>query len=90
VNETVTVALTPSTGYAIGSSNSATVTLVSDETVTQTVTVTATTPPHRGGPDAGTFTFTRVGSTASALTVSFTVGGTATAGAITSLLAPAS
>jgi hypothetical protein len=81
LNETVVVTLTQHATYAVGTASSATVTIVSDETVTQTVTVAATdASASEAGLATGTFTFTRTGSTAGALTVYFTVGGTATAG----------
>jgi hypothetical protein len=46
--------------------------------ITPTVTVAATDPnASRVGPDNGTFTITRTGSTAAALTVNYSLGGTA-------------
>lgn len=49
--------------------------------VPQMVTVTATDPSaSEAGPDAGTFTVRRTGATGAALTVNFTVGGTAAGG----------
>src|SRR5262249_18628564 len=63
-------------GYAVGTPADATVTIDDDEPV---VSIEATDPSAREvGPDPATFTLTRSGSTDSALTVSYTVGGTAT------------
>jgi len=81
LNETVVVTLVQHAAYAVGSPGSATVTLASDEVITQTVTVTATDAvATEASLKTGTFTFTRTGSTTSLLTVYFTVSGTATAG----------
>ncbi len=81
-----TVVLTPARGpgYVVGTPGSATVTLLSDEPITQTVTVSATDKTATElGQTTGTFTFSRTGDTAAiaqTLTVSYTTGGTATAG----------
>src|SRR6185369_10296161 len=79
-NETVVVTLAAGTGYVIGSPSNATVTIQDDDA---TVTVAATDPlagEPGTGQGSGTFTFTRTGFTGGALTVNFTVGGTATSG----------
>jgi hypothetical protein len=77
-DETVRVTITPNAAYAVGSPNNATVT-IADNDVPQ-VTVQATdAAASEAGPDPGTFTFTRIGSTASALSVSYTLNGTAVA-----------
>jgi hypothetical protein len=79
-NETVVLTLAPGTAYVIGSPSNATVTIQDDDA---TVTVTATDPlagEPGTGHSTGTFTFTRTGFTGGALTVNFTVGGTATSG----------
>ena len=56
-------------------------TLSSDEPITQTVTVRATdATATEAGLTPGVFTFTRTGSPAAALTVTYAVAGTATAG----------
>ena len=56
-------------------------TIASDDVALPTVTLAATTgTATEAGPVPGVFTVTRTGSTAAALTVSYTVGGTATAG----------
>jgi hypothetical protein len=85
LNETVILTLTQSPNYAVGTPGSATVTIVSDEAITQTVTVAATDAvATEAGLNTGTFTFTRTGSPsvlAAALTVSYTVSGTASPGA---------
>jgi 2-C-methyl-D-erythritol 4-phosphate cytidylyltransferase len=79
-NETVVVTLSPSAAYTVGSPGSATVTIVSDDVV-PTVTVTATTATAtEAGPTAGQFRVTRTGNTAAALTVNWSVGGTAASG----------
>ena len=81
-DETVVVTLAAGTGYTVGSPSAATVTISDDDA---TVTVTATRMRRREsrpgtGPGTGAFTFTRAGYTAGALTVNYTVGGTATSG----------
>ena len=76
-NETVVVTLAAGTGYTVGSPSAATVTISDDDA---TVTVAATDATAGEPSDSGTFTFTRAGYTAGALTVNFTVGGTATSG----------
>ena len=76
-NETVLLTLRPTAPYTIGSPNSATVTLVSDERVSiSAIRPTAT----EAGPTTGAFRVTRTGSTAAPLTVFYMVGGTATPG----------
>ena len=80
VDESVTLTVTASAGYVIGASSAATVT-IHDATAATLVSVTATDPvASESGADTGTFRFARTGSTASALTVSYSVGGTATNG----------
>ena len=79
-DETVILAVQPGAGY-LAPLRSATVTIVSDDPITQTVTVAASDASAReDGQDTGTFTFTRSGNTAGALTVSYAVSGSATAG----------
>jgi hypothetical protein len=91
VNNNTNVQYTPNAGFA--GTNTFTYT-VSDgrggtDTATVTVTVTAlpvvtivATDPNAAeeGLDAGTFTISRTGATTSALTVNYTIGGTATNG----------
>lgn len=76
-NETVVVTLATGTGYTIGSPSSTMVTIADDDAE---VTVAATDAAAAEPSDPGTFTFTRTGYTIPALTVNFTVGGTATSG----------
>lgn len=77
--ETVLITLVATPAYTLGVASSATITIA--DTNTPVVTVVATDPDaSETGPNAGVFTFTRTGQVASALTVSFAVSGTATAG----------
>ena len=76
-NETVVMTLSPRSNYTVGSPSSATVTFVSDERVTITATDSTAT---ESGPTTGTFRVSRTGSTGSALTVFYTLGGTAVSG----------
>jgi hypothetical protein len=78
-SETVTATLVASSGYTVGSPASATVT-IADAAPTATVTISATDAAAAEPSDTGTFTVSRIGSTTSALTVSYTVSGSATAG----------
>jgi hypothetical protein len=79
--ETVTLTLTANPVYSLGSPRSATLTLTSDEVVTRIVTVRASDPiATEAGLTPGVFTFTRTGSTASGLTVTYKIAGTATSG----------
>jgi len=82
-DESVVLTLSANVSYTMGSQNTATVTIIDDETgpVNQTVTITATdASASEAGQQTGQYTFTRVGSTAAALTVSYTRSGTATFG----------
>ena len=77
--EIVILTLTNVGAYDLGSPATATVTIT--DTTSPLVTVTAfDSTASETGPDLGTFRFSRTGSTASALTVTFTVNGTATNG----------
>ena len=78
-DETVILTLATGTGYTVGTASSATVTLSSDDTNTVTVTASDASATE-AGLTTGTFTFTRSGDTSAALTVNYTVSGTATAG----------
>jgi hypothetical protein len=82
-NETVTATVSANPAYVVGTPSGATVTIVDDEVppVPPTVTVAATgaTATETATP-GGTVTFTRTGSTGAALTVLFTVSGTASPG----------
>src|SRR6185295_9134150 len=76
-DETVIATLTADDAYAIGTPGAATVTIISNDP--PTVTIAATTPTgSETGPTAGAFTVTRVGPTTAALTVLYTVAGSAT------------
>jgi hypothetical protein len=76
--ETVLLTLGDTTPYEVGSPASATVTI--NDTTTPLVSVTAFDSTATEAGDTGTFRFTRTGSTAAPLTVTYTVAGTATAG----------
>jgi hypothetical protein len=76
-----TVVLTLQTGgapdYVVGTPGNATITILG----VPTVTIAATDPnASEAGTDRGTFTFSRSGSTASPLTVTYTISGTAIRG----------
>ena len=76
-NETVVVTLSSRAAYTIGSPSSATVTIINDERVTiAALDATAT----EAGATTGAFRVSRTGSTASPLTVFYSVAGTATPG----------
>ena len=78
-SETVILTLSDRAAYVVGSPSSATVT-ITDRPV-PIVTISATDPDaSESGFTTGTFTFTRTGSTALALTVSYTISGTASHG----------
>jgi len=83
-SETVILTLVNSSNYLVGTSNRATVTIL-DNDVLPTVTIAATdaeaaeTNPGQT-PNPGRFTLTRTGSTTHALTVNYSIGGTATGG----------
>ncbi len=78
--ESVVLTLAGGSGYTVGSAASATVMIHDDDQAAAVVTVAAT-DATAGEPDSGqgtgTFTFSRTGSTAAALTVNFRVAGTA-------------
>lgn len=77
--ETVIVTLSAGS-YTIGAPNTATVT-IADAPAPSTVTVVATdSAAAELGPDTGTFTFSRSGSTAAPLTVNFATSGSAASG----------
>jgi hypothetical protein len=80
--EWVDVTLAAGTGYTIGTPSSATATIADDDLPQLSVVATAaTTSEPGGGFGPGSFTLTRIGCLSGPLTVSFTVGGTATGGA---------
>ncbi|MBI3880264.1 MAG: PKD domain-containing protein [Verrucomicrobia bacterium] len=79
--ETVILQLGPGNGYLVGPQSSATVVIDDDDTALPKISLTATvtdTMENSGQP--AVFTYVRTGSTASNLTVNYTVGGTATSG----------
>jgi hypothetical protein len=79
--ETITVTLTPTAGYAVGTPGVAVVVLRSDDEITQVVSVLALDPTaSEARLTRGRFLITRVGRAAAALTVSYRVDGTATPG----------
>jgi hypothetical protein len=78
-SETVVLNLSANAAYSVGSPGTATVTIADDDAAVVTVDATDNTATE-AGPTSGTFTITRTGSLTSALTVSYTVGGTATTG----------
>ncbi len=85
-NKTVIVTLATGTGYTVGSPANATATIIDDE---QGVSIAATdAAASETGPDTGTFTITRTGTTAAALTVNVTLGGTAVSGDYASVTVP--
>lgn len=77
--ETAVLTLSADASYTVGASSSATMTIVSNLAVSlPTVAVTATDAnASRVGLDPGAFTFTRSGNTGSALTVNYSLAGTA-------------
>ncbi|MCZ8250277.1 choice-of-anchor L domain-containing protein [Microcystis sp. LE19-195.1E] len=75
-NETVILSLTDTISYDLGTPNSATIVIADNEV--QSVNVTLSVSPAsvlEDGTQNLVYTFTRTGSTASPLTVNFTVGG---------------
>jgi len=83
-NETVILTVSADAAYTVGSPNSATVTIADNDLSpppAPTVTVAATDAnASEKGPDPGTFTISRSGDAGSALTVNYSLGGTAVNG----------
>lgn len=77
-SETVLLTLSNPGGAVLSAQNTATLTILDDDT--PTVSVVATTPNATEAGTPGVFTFTRAGSLSGALTVNFTRSGTATSG----------
>lgn len=73
-DETVDITLTAGAGYNVVSPSSASGTILNDDTI---VTVAVSPSSTAEGGATLVYTFTRTGSTASAVTVNFTVGGSA-------------
>src|SRR4030042_5593702 len=80
-NETVILTLSSNAAYSVGFPSSATVTITSDDVAPSTVTIAATDNTATENPlTTGYLTVSRTGSTSGALTVYYSVGGTATSG----------
>lgn len=84
-NETVVLTLNSSNNYILGSGTTGTVTIVDNDVALPTVTLTASdsqAAETRTGEtfNPGQFTLSRTGSTTTALTVNYTIAGTATNG----------
>jgi Ca2+-binding RTX toxin-like protein len=81
--ENVVLTLATGTGYSLGTTTSATVNIADNETPVITVAATDASAVETATgvtPNLGTFTLTRLGNLASALTVNYTLAGTATNG----------
>jgi hypothetical protein len=78
-NETVILTVSGNAAYTVGSPSGATITIAdNDQAQPPTVTVAATDAnAAEAGPDRGTFSVSRTGDTSSALTVNYTIAGTA-------------
>ncbi|MCI0537592.1 MAG: hypothetical protein L0Z50_20450 [Verrucomicrobiales bacterium] len=83
-DETVVVTLAAGSGYSVGSPGAATVTIQDDDAPAATIVTVTASDPMAGEPgsgqEKGKFTFSRTGSTAAELTVTYTVGGSAASG----------
>lgn len=82
-NETIILTVTDGSNYDVGSPSAATGTINDDDAITPDPTVSVNVSPAsvlEDGSGALTYTFTRSGDTAQALSVSYNVGGTATPG----------
>ncbi|NCT54129.1 MAG: endo-1,3-1,4-beta-glycanase ExsH, partial [Microcystis aeruginosa G13-03] len=80
-NETVILTLATGTGYTVGTPDAATGTILNDDVTLPSITLAVS--PSSVTEDGTTnliYTFTRSGVTTNALTVNYTVGGTATNG----------
>ena len=82
-SETVILTLATGTGYSLGTSKSATITLADNEK--PVITIAATDPEAAetadgAATDPGRFTLSRIGDLSTALTVNYAVSGTATLG----------
>ena len=78
-NETVALALAAGTGYSIGTTAAVTGTITNDDFSVITLAVAPATVTEDGTTNL-VYTFSRTGPTSSALSVKYTVGGTATLG----------
>lgn len=78
-NETVVVTLSSGNGYSLGNTISGTVTIADNDLPSVTMVATDASASETAG-NSGQFTFNRTGNTDAALTVFYTLGGTATNG----------
>ncbi|MFN9176465.1 MAG: beta strand repeat-containing protein [Synechocystis sp.] len=81
-NETIALTLATGAGYTIGTTTGVTGTITNDDTTTTNPTITLAVSPACVTEDGTTnlvYTFTRTGDTANALTVTYSIAGTATA-----------
>jgi len=78
-NETVALTLATGTGYTIGTTTAITGTITDDDSANITLAVAPASVLENGTPNL-VYTFTRTGPTTSALTVNYSIGGTATNG----------
>jgi hypothetical protein len=85
-NETVVVTLTMTAAYRIGIGAESATAILSDNEAG--VSVAAAGSSMEDGSSVGAFTVMRTGSTAAALSVAFTIGGTAGAGDFAALVSP--
>ncbi len=76
-NETVALTLASGTGYTVGTTTAVTGTITNDDFPSITLAVSPSSVNEDGTTNL-VYTFTRTGSTTSALTANYTVGGTAT------------
>ncbi|MBI4664028.1 MAG: glycoside hydrolase family 9 protein [Verrucomicrobia bacterium] len=81
--ETVVLSITPDPAYNAGTASSATVNIADNDSAIILPTITVATPDPNAaeaGLESGTFSISRSGSTATALTVNYSVTGSATSG----------
>jgi hypothetical protein len=79
-DETVSLTLAAGTGYSIGTTAAVVGTILNDDLPVITLAVAPTTGTAEDGTANLVYTFSRTGPTSSALSVKYTVGGTATLG----------
>jgi ELWxxDGT repeat protein len=79
-NETVALTLAAGTGYSIGTTAAVVGTILNDDSPVITLAVAPTAGVTEDGTTNLVYTFSRTGPTSSALSVKYTVGGTATLG----------
>ncbi|MBE9075257.1 hypothetical protein IQ242_22970 [Microcystis sp. LEGE 08355] len=77
-SETIITTITAPAGYTISGPNTATATIIDNDL--GTLTLVKTTDGKEAGPVSSVFTLTRTGDLSSALTVNYTLAGTATPG----------